>query len=77
MKELVFNYTYLVIFGATDNFAKNQYPQYMGGKWRFRQDDLDTIMDIDNNGGQTKPAYIEFNDAPGGSPYFGGAASIL
>ena len=77
MRELAFNYTYLVIFGATDNFAKNQYPQYMGGKWRFRQDDLDTIMDIDNNGGQTKPAYIEFNDAPDGSPYFGGAASVL
>jgi hypothetical protein len=34
-------------------------------------------MDIDNNGGQTKPAYIEFNDAPDGSPYFGGAASVL
>ena len=77
MRELVFNYVYLLIFGATDNFAKNQYPQYMGGKWRFRQDDLDTIMDIDNNGGQTKPPYIEFDDAPGGSPYFGGAASVL
>ena len=77
MNEVIFNYVYLLIFGATDNFAKNQYPQYMGGKWRFRQDDLDTIMDIDNNGGQTKPSYIEFDDAPGGSPYFGGAASVL
>lgn len=77
MRELVFNYVYLLIFAATDNFAKNQYPMYMGGKWRFRQDDLDTILDIDNNGGQTKPAYIEYDDAVGGSPYFAGSNSVL
>lgn len=77
MNELAFNYAFLVIFGATDNFAKNQYPYCMGGKWRFRQDDLDTIMDIDNNGGQTKPADIEFNDSVVGSPYFAGSNSVL
>lgn len=77
MNELVFNYAYLLIFGATDNFAKNQYPYYMGGKWRFRQDDLDTIMDIDNNGGQTKPSDIEFEDTVNGSPYFAGSNSVL
>lgn len=77
MNELVFNYVYLLVFGATDNFAKNQYPYYMGGKWRFRQDDLDTIEDIDNNGGQTKPAYIEFEDSASGSPYFAGSNSVL
>lgn len=77
MIELVFNYVFLVIFGATDNFAKNQYPYYMGGKWRFRQDDLDTIEDIDNNGGQTKPSDIEFNDSLNGSPYFAGSNSVL
>ncbi len=77
MTELAFNYVFLLIFGATDNFAKNQYPYYMGGKWRFRQDDLDTIMDIDNNGGQTKPSDIEFEDTSGGSPYFAGSNSVL
>lgn len=77
MNELVFNYLYLLIFGATDNFAKNQYPYNMGGKWRFRQDDLDTIMDIDNNGGQTKPYYLEFEDAENGSYYFAGSNSVL
>jgi hypothetical protein len=77
MNELAFNYVFLVIFGATDNFAKNQYPYYMGGKWRFRQDDLDTIEDIDNNGGQTKPSYIEFEDTVNGSPYFAGSNSVL
>lgn len=77
MNELVFNYLYLVIFGATDNFAKNQYPYYMGSKWRLRQDDLDTIMDIDNNGGQTKPYYLEFEDAENGSYYFSGSNSVL
>lgn len=77
MNELAFNYVFLLIFGATDNFAKNQYPYYMGGKWRFRQDDLDTIEDIDNNGGQTKPYDIEFNDTVNGSPYFAGSNSVL
>lgn len=77
MGELVYNYVYLLIFAATDNFAKNQYPIFMGGKWRFRQDDLDTILDIDNNGGQTKSAYIEYGDAVGGSPYFAGSNSVL
>lgn len=77
MRELAFNYDFLLIFGATDNFAKNQYPYYMGGKWRFRQDDLDTIEDIDNNGGQTKSPYIEFNDSVSGSPVFAGSNSIL
>ena len=77
MNELAFNYVFLVIFGATDNFAKNQYPYCMGGKWRFRQDDLDTIEDIDNNGGQTKPSYIEFEDTVNGSPYFAGSNSVL
>ena len=77
MNELVFNYAFLVIYGATDNFAKNQYPYRMGGKTRFRQDDLDTFEDIDNNGGQTKPADIEFKDAVNGSPYFAGSNSVL
>lgn len=77
MNELAFNYVFLLIFGATDNFAKNQYPYYMGGKWRFRQDDLDTIIDIDNNGGQTKPSDIEFEDTSSGSPYFAGSNSVL
>ena len=77
MKELAFNYVFLLIFGATDNFAKNQYPYKMGGKWRFRQDDLDTIFDIDNMGGQTKPADIEFEDSLDGYPYFAGSNSVL
>ena len=77
MNELVFNYVFLVAFGATDNFAKNQYPYTMGGKWRLRQDDLDTFEDIDNNGGQTKPSDIEFEDAVNGSTYFAGSNSVL
>lgn len=77
MRELAFNYVFLVIFGATDNFAKNQYPYNMGGKWRFRQDDLDTIFDIDNMGGQTKPSDIEFSDSLDGYPYFAGSNSVL
>ena len=78
--ECIFNFVFLLMFGATDNFGKNSYPYYMSstGKWCFRQDDLDGIYDIDNNGGDTKPYYIEFEDTDSsGSLVFGGGASVL
>ena len=57
--SLLFHYCFCIIIGATDNFAKNMYPFKFnkladGGRWAFRQDDLDTIFDTDNNGQQTK-----------------------
>ena len=57
--SLLFHYCFCVLIGATDNFAKNMYPFKFkslndGGRWSFRQDDLDSILDTDNNGQQTK-----------------------
>lgn len=80
--DTLFHYVFLLVFGATDNFAKNMYPYKMAtlqndGRWRWRQDDLDTILDIDNNGGQTKSSDIEYGDAINGSPVFAGSSSTL
>ncbi len=67
LNDTLFCHTFLVMFGATDNHAKNSYPYKFkslseGGKWRWRQDDLDTIFDIDNQGNSAKKYSIEFKD---------------
>lgn len=67
LEDCLFCYIFLVLFGATDNFKKNSYPYKIpllknGGKWRWRQDDLDTIFDIDNQGHSTKHYAIEAHD---------------
>lgn len=53
--DAIFHYAFVLLFGATDNFKKNTYPYKFksladGGKWRWRQDDLDTLFDINNQG---------------------------
>jgi len=82
IQDSIFHLCFLVIFGATDNFAKNSYPYKMAlladdGRWKWRQDDLDTIFDIDNTGSQTKPYYIEYLDTANGSTYFAGSVSAF
>lgn len=67
LDDCLFCHTFLVLFGATDNHAKNSYPYKFkslseGGKWRWRQDDLDTIFDTDNQGHSAKKYSIEFKD---------------
>lgn len=67
LNDTLFCHTFLTIVGATDNHAKNSYPYKFnsltsGGKWRWRQDDLDTIFDIDNQGHSAKKYSIEFKD---------------
>lgn len=82
IQDCLFHLVFCMLFGATDNFAKNSYPYKMkalanGGRWCWRQDDLDTIFDIDNSGGQTKPYWIEFEDANNGTSYFAGGNSFF
>ena len=53
--DAIFHYAFVLIFAATDNFKKNTYPYKFkaiadGGKYRWRQDDLDTLFDINNQG---------------------------
>lgn len=82
IQDAAYHFAFCVIFGATDNFAKNTYPYKMktlanGGRWKWRQDDLDTIFDTDNLGTDSKPYYIEFIDSQNGAVVFGGGNSIF
>ena len=69
--------------GSSDNHAKNSYPFKLktlaqGGRWSFRQDDMDTIMATDNNGQSTKSYSIEVGDITSdGTDIFQGASSAL
>lgn len=55
LRDSLFHYCFIVLFAATDNFKKNTYPYKFGtlesgSRWRWRQDDLDTLFDINNQG---------------------------
>lgn len=75
--DAIFHYAFVLIFGATDNFKKNTYPYKFraladGGLYRWRQDDLDTTFDINNQGFATKIYSILVGDSTGtGSVYRG------
>lgn len=64
IEDSVFCHVFLTFFGATDNHGKNSYPYRLteADKWRWRQDDLDTIFDIDNFGRSSKKYSVEFKD---------------
>ena len=62
LRDCLFTHTFLTIWGATDNHAKNSYPYRFLDKFCWRQDDLDTIFDTDNQGHSTKKYSIEFKD---------------
>ena len=83
IQDALFHYAFIITIGAVDNFGKNTYPYKMrtlvhGGRWMWRQDDLDSILGINNAGYDTVPTTSEYNDVTGpGSAIYGGAASIF
>ena len=65
--DALFQFTFLYIIVASDNFEKNMYPYKMallseGGRWRFFQDDLDSIFSTDNQAQDTKKYSAEVED---------------
>lgn len=64
--DTLFHYCFIMMFAASDNFAKNTYPYNFGSsinsRWRWRQDDLDTLFDVDNYGRPTKGTSVEYED---------------
>ena len=83
VSSMLFHYCYCVLIAATDNFAKNMYPFKFGTlaqehRWAFRQDDLDSILDTDNNGQQTKKYSVLPGDLTGDGVqiYQGGNSSL-
>ena len=82
--DAIFHYAFVLIFGATDNFKKNTYPyKYKaiaeGGVYRWRQDDLDTLFDINNQGLAAKIYSIlvgDKTDTGSGSIYRGDTSAF-
>lgn len=83
IQTLAYHENFLFLVGASDNHAKNMYPFKLktfanGGRWQFRQDDLDTVLATDNNGNSTKPYYVEPEDlTAGGTDIYQGSSSVL
>lgn len=80
--DALYHMAYCILFGAMDNFAKNTYPYKMatfanGGRWKWRQDDLDSILGIGNAGFDNMPNWMEFTDSKNGSVYFAGSTSVF
>lgn len=62
--DAIYHHNFTEFVAATDNRAKNTYPYCFGEgcKWKWRQDDLDTIMPITNQGQLRKGYYVEVHD---------------
>lgn len=73
---------YCLLIGAKDNDAKNSYPfkhlsLAQGGKWMWKQDDLDSILKTDNNGQGTVKYSVEPGDTVSDVQIFQGSDSAL
>lgn len=82
IQDTLFHMAFVIIFGAMDNFGKNTYPYKMatlahGGRWKWKQDDLDSLFGIGNVGADNMPYWMEFQDSVNGSVYFGGSTSVF
>ena len=80
LRDNLFHYCFIILFAATDNFKKNTYPYKFGtlangSRWRWRQDDLDTMLDINNQGLANKIYSILNGDKSGTTHLFRGNTS--
>ena len=71
LDDLRYSMQFLKLIAASDNWAKNTYIYNAGvlddngnvvSKFRFFQDDLDTILSLNNTGYKVKPYYVEEHD---------------
>ena len=80
LRDSLFSEAFLTLHCATDNEKKNTYPYKFGtlasgSRWRWRQDDLDTLFDINNQGLANKPYSLLNGDKAGTTHYFRGNSS--
>lgn len=80
LDDSIFHACFLDLIGATDNEKKNSYPYKFGtlasgSRWRWRQDDLDTIFDVNNQGFADKSYSIMNTDKQGTTMIFKGNTS--
>lgn len=83
-QDSIFHYTFMLLFGATDNFKKNTYPYKFKavadrGLYRWRSDDLDTLFDINNQGLAAKAYSILVGDktSTGSGSIYRGDTSVF
>ena len=89
--QTLFHYEFCLLYGVTDNFAKNSYPfkfykfsdtlpagaNINQKRWGWRQDDLDTVLMTDNTGTNTKKYSVEHGDLFNNSQVFQGGDSAF
>lgn len=81
-KDAIFTFCFILLIAATDNFKKNLYPYKFksladGGKWCHRNDDLDTIFDINNQGRSGKRYSVLVGDTTETGNVFRGDNSVF
>ena len=82
LDQTLYHKCYCLLIGAKDNDAKNSYPYKhlalaADGKWGWKQDDLDSIFDTDNNGQATVKYSVEYGDQNDGVEIFQGSDSAF
>lgn len=82
LQQTLYHKCYCMLIGAKDNDAKNSYPfKHLalaeGGRWGWKQDDLDSIFDTDNNGQATVKYSAEHGDLSEGAEIFQGCDSAF
>lgn len=83
IEDAEYHDNFCVLIGATDNHAKNTYPFKFkplseGGRWCWKQDDLDSILATDNNGQSTKSYSVEVGDVTAdGTDIYQGSSSVF
>lgn len=79
--DAIYHRNWVEFNAATDNRAKNTYPQIFGNltdgyRWQWRQDDMDTIWPITNQGQSKKGYWVEVGDTfSNGQPVWNGETS--
>ena len=82
LDQTLYHKCFCLLIGAKDNDAKNSYPfKHLAlaadGKWGWKQDDLDSIFDTDNNGQATVKYSAEYGDQNDGVEIFQGSDSAF
>lgn len=79
--DALFHSCFVLFTAGTDQRAKNTYPYSFctgNSKWKWRVDDADTILSIDNQGQDRKPYYAEIHDYySNGQPIWNGETSVF
>lgn len=80
--DACYHHNFTELFAGTDQRAKNTYPYNFctspDSLWKWRLDDADTILPIDNQGQDRKPYYCEMHDQyDNGQPIWNGETSVF